>query len=36
MALLTIAEQKQKTELDYFVKQYALGHFSPPCSSQTN
>jgi hypothetical protein len=24
-----------KTELDYFVKQYALGHFSPPCSSQT-
>ena len=24
-----------KTELDYFVKQYALGHFNSPCSGQT-
>ena len=32
----TKTKNELKTELDYFVKQYASGHFSPPCSSQTN
>jgi hypothetical protein len=31
----TKTKNEFKTELDYFVKQYALGHFRPPCSGQT-